>query len=102
MPFFMLGIKLESLEIYLIKRIQKSLIQIMNKALCYLNDKNYFLVVSAAAVVSAAVVSTGAITEVAVVSTTVESAEPSVLEVQAAREATPATNKIANTFFIFI
>jgi hypothetical protein len=62
--------------------------------------KNYFLVVSAAAVVSVeAVVSTTAVATESEV-TAVESVAVSVLEVQAAKEATHATNKIAITFFI--
>ncbi len=59
--------------------------------------KNYFLVVSAAAVVSTA---TAAVAVVSTATTAVSAVVSAVLEVQAAKEATHATNKIAITFFI--
>jgi hypothetical protein len=65
--------------------------------------KNYFLSESTTAVAAESTVAAAESTiAVAVESTaaTVESAACSVLEVQAAKEATHATNKIAITFFI--
>ena len=66
--------------------------------------KNYFLTESAAAAAESTVAVAESATAVTVESTaaTVESTADSVLDVQAAKEATHATNKIAITFFIVL
>jgi hypothetical protein len=70
----------------------------------YIAKKNYFLTESTAAVAVAAALSTTAVAVESTVSTTAAAVESTavsaVLEVQAAKEATDATNKIAIIFFI--